>query len=226
MSSVVNVDISKFSVVKTAHLVWIKQRKNFVPRYASDYTQPYYDIMAQVYSNANCSDKLATQMFECDKKWELLMTKAIKENDKKASQSVKTEELEDWWFMTIGFNHQTWSVNKCCKVIEKILAMDWVISAKANFELHRENGEHPHCHFYLRSTLPKSKILEKCFRPLYVKEVVLDKNFIDLKKAQDYHLKYINLEKQYDKQFCVQKDIEWRQKNKIPDYEKNWPQNI
>ena len=64
--------------------------------------------------------------------------------------------------------------------------------------------------------------MDKLFRPKYVKDIVLARSFIDVKEAQPFHDKYINLDKQTLKQEYVEKDKEWRNKNNIPDYEKNW----
>lgn len=125
------------------------------------------------------------------------------------------------WFITIGFNHQTWSVDVCKKVIERVISLPWVLACKANFELFRENGEHPHCHFLIYSDLPKSKIMEKLWAVKDIKKVVLKKTFIDIKKGEECHQKYIMLDKQEDKMKYVAQDIEWRKENQIPDYEKN-----
>jgi len=80
----------------------------------------------------------------------------------------------------------------------------------------------PHCHFYIETKECKSKVLDKLWRPKYVKEIVLQRTFIDIKQAEAQHLPYINLEKQTSKQECIKKDIEWRKQNNIPDFEKNW----
>nr|UOF82666.1 rep protein [Cressdnaviricota sp.] len=211
-----------FSSWKSAHLAWIFRTKTFVPRYPTDYRQDisYYEVMKQLYSNPNVTEQYAKNFFVSDKKWFNLSMNMMNDINKEVAKL--TPSVNNVWFVTIGFNHQEWSVSKCCKVIENILNFDWILHAKANFELYRENGEHPHVHIYLETELPKSKVLEKLFRPQYVKKVVLSKNFIDIKKAEHYHLKYIELDKQENKQELIEKDKLWRSKNNIPDYEKNW----
>lgn len=207
---------------KNAHLSWIAQYKNFVPKFSYDYRNdiPYIQIMKEVYGNKHCTQKMAYQFYMADKAWYKHQFELSKCMDKEIEKLEPTPN--GMWFVTIGFNHQTWSVSQCCRAIEKLLAMEWIISAKANFEMFRENGQHPHCHFVIETKEPKSRILEKFFRPQYVKNVVLNRNFIDVKKCEPFHLKYILLEKQSDKMIYVEQDKMWRQQNGIPDYEKNW----
>lgn len=220
------------------HLAWIKNNPKFQPKYVSSYGYDYYEIMRELYTVQRvirkydvcehiCTYKenpfiqdFAKKQWIADKAWHKASNALSKAIDKEVEKLEPTPN--GMWFVTIGFNHQTWNVKDCCKAIQKILEMDWIISAKANFELHRENGEHPHVHFLIETKEPKSRILDKLSRPLYVKKVVLSKNFIDIKPALDYHHKYINLDKQTDKQEFVEKDRVWRLKENIPDYEKNW----
>lgn len=205
---------------KSVHLAWVYKTKTFVPKYAQDYTTSYYEVMKEVYRNKNVTNKMAKIMYYADKRWHKVANKIMIEADKELNDEIPEPTKE--WFITIGFNHQTWSVAKCKKVIEKILAMDWVKKAKANFELYRENGEHPHVHFMIETDIPRSKILDKLWRPRYVKDVVLARNFIDIKPAEIHHNNYIMLNKTEHKMKYIDKDIEWRKKNDIPDYEKNW----
>jgi len=205
---------------KSIHLAWIKNTRNFVPKYATDYTEPYYDVIRQMYSHNGATQEFAKVMYHSDIRWWEECLAVQQQEIKAVKKDIKQEPKV--YFVTIGFNHQTWSIEKCTKAISKILEFDWIIKAKANFELFRENGEHPHCHFYISTFEPKSKVLEKLFRPNYIQQIVLKKSFIDLKVAEDYHYKYIMLDKVVDKMGCVEKDIQWRIENDIPDYEKNW----
>lgn len=209
---------------KAAHLNFIKEQsqKGFIPKEYVDwkYNIPYLEMMRFTYSQPAATQEVAEMFYNADKKWLLDKQKISKSIDKRLQLLESTPDGR--WFVTIGFNHQTWNIQKCTKCIEKILGMDWIIKAKANFELFRENGEHPHCHFLLETKEPKSRILDKLFRPKYVKDIVLARSFIDVKEAQPFHDKYINLDKQTLKQEYVEKDKEWRNKNNIPDYEKNW----
>jgi len=209
---------------KSAHLSWISQetKKGFIPKEYVDwkYNISYLEMMRFTYSQPACTQEIAEMFYNADKKYVLDKLKISRSIDKKLQMLESTPDGR--WFVTIGFNHQTWNIQKCIKCIEKILGMDWIIKAKANFELFRENGEHPHIHFLLETKEPKSRILDKLFRPKYVKDIVLARSFIDVKEAQPFHDKYINLDKQTLKQEYVEKDKEWRKKHNIPDYEKNW----
>lgn len=206
---------------KNAHISWVKATKTFTPKYPDDYKATTYEkVLASLYADNRVSQQMAYHMFMGDKIWFKKSHKISKEID------LKIQKLEPTpngiWFVTVGFNHQTWTISKCDKVIQNVLKMKWIFQGKANFELYRENGEHPHCHFLIETNEPKSRILDKIFRPQYVKDLVLNRNFIDVKIATQVHHNYINLIKQENKMPFVEKDIVWRKKNEIPDYEKNW----
>jgi len=207
---------------KSAHLAWINSTRTFTPQNVSDYRYDisYLEIMTSLYSQSNVSQEFAKACFVSDKAWFRRTATISKEIDNAVTKLVPTPDGR--WFVTIGFNHQTWSIDKCHKAILKILGMDWILKAKANFEMFRENGEHPHVHFLLETKEPKSRILDKLFRPNYIKELVLKKSFIDIKPAEKYHDDYINLVKMEQKQKYIEMDVIWRLKNNIPDYEKNW----
>jgi hypothetical protein len=210
----------------SAHLDWIKKNPTFSPKYAHDIEdgRTYYKSIQDLYHTWQGSDELkqcvAEKLYDSDMLWLEQSLEIKKLIVKKILTAKKLDPSE--WFVTIGFNHQTWTVDKCIKTISKLMDFDWVESCKANFELFRENGEHPHCHFLIKTFEPKSKVLEKLFRPKYVQEIVLKKSFIDIKKAELYHYDYINLNKTHSKLPYVQNDVEWREKNGIPNFEKNW----
>lgn len=209
----------------SAHLQWISNNPKFVPREQSSfqYGYTYYEMMKELYSTQRKFEGIQQYARTCyvlDKAWliqQSAITKAIDKEVHKLQPTINNE-----WFVTIGFNHQTWSVKDCVKCIENILSMDWIVRAKANFELYRENGEHPHCHFIIETKEPKSSIVYKLFRPQYVKKICLSKNFIDVKPMEQRHIKYINLDKASEKMVYVEKDIQFRKMNNIPDFEKNW----
>jgi hypothetical protein len=205
---------------KSIHLAWLKSHPQFVPRDSQSYTEPYYDIMKQIYSQPACSNHFALMMYREDIKfWEQCLAEHIVQY-KEIKKQLKTEP--NCHFVTVNFNHQTWSIDRCCKAITKLLEFDSIIKAKANFELFRDNGEHPHCHFLIYTHDTKGTVLYDWFRPGYIKEIVSQKNFIQIDPGEEHHLKYINLDKIPAKMVHVKKDIEWRKKNNIPDFEKNW----
>lgn len=205
---------------KNAHLAWIHKTKTFCPRYPSDYRVPYLQVMTELYRDPRITQEMAQAMYLSDKVWFAQSSQIDKTLDKLVYEKVVTPD--NLWFVTIGFNHQTWRIDKCCSAIERILDMNWVTRAKANFELHRENGLHPHVHFIIETKEPKSRVLDKIFRPRYIKDLVLARNHIDVKKAMPHHMKYIELDKTEDKMPYVEQDIKWREDNNIPNYEKDW----
>jgi len=200
---------------KSLHIVWLKSHPNFIPKYPQDYDRPYIDVIKSLYMNQNISQAHAMVFFESDRHWFDTSNVIIKEMLKQDRKGQEQQRL----FITIGFNHQTWNIPDCLKVIEKIKQFDWIKRLKGRFELHRTNGEHPHVHFLieLNEQLPKSKVLEKLWATRGIKKVCLKKSFIDYKIAQDYHNAYIMLDKCKEKMEYVNKDIQWRLGNNIPE---------
>lgn len=132
--------------------------------------------------------------------------------------SCKTEDNKTY-FVTIGFNHQTWDIPHCCELIQRVVDASWVAKGQGKFELYRANGEHPHAHFILEleNAMPKSKVVEKIYKLKGMKKFVLKKNFIDIKATNEQHKLYITGIKQEAKMPYVKKDEEWRNRNNVPD---------
>lgn len=197
---------------KTAHLSWLKNNPQFIPQgYAQFAEYPYFDIMTQLYSSSRVSQVHAQMLFIGDQEW----YNKCSEIKKSVAKVVKT--IPSAYFITIGFNHQTWNVQSAIDVINKIKSFDWVISFKGVIELHTENGEHPHIHMLIDTELPKSKVLEKIWATKGIKKLVLKKNFIDIKKAEVYHDEYIVGDKDPGKKIYVDQDKIWRAQLSIPD---------
>lgn len=196
---------------KSCHLSWIKDHKDFVPKHHIGFTESYYDIMEEIYNHPACSQSYAENCYYRDECW-------MKEKNEMKMLILKRVNAKTSHFVTIGFNHQTWSIDKCVKVIETIMSFDWIEKGKAVFELHRANGQHPHCHFLIDSILPKSKILEKLWATKGIKKIVLNKSFIDYKSENHNHRNYINGQKTEDKMEYVRMDEKWREANNIPQF--------
>lgn len=200
---------------KSLHLDWILRNPKFQP--AGLCFDDYHLVMATLYLKPNVTQEIAKLFFESDRRKLLNSSRQLellaREDVKYLSQNVTK------LFITIGFNHQTWNVPSCVKVIETIIAFDWIKSCTAKFEYFRENGEHPHCHFLieLSYSISKSKVLEKIWAAKGIKKVCLKKSFIDYKIAADYHSDYVNGIKVKEKMKYVEKDIHWRLINNIPE---------
>lgn len=201
---------------KSLHLAFIKKTPSFSPKYAQDYTEPYYDIMVQLYKQKFITNEIAQRMMLSDMQWYNTCNLQLQKLTRSVTKANPMQPL----FVTIGFNHQTWSIPSCVKVIQTIIKFDWISSVCAVFEYHRENGLHPHCHMliHLSEPLAKCKVLEKIWAAAGIKKVVLQKSFIDYKIAEEYHYKYILGEKKELKMPFVEKDIQWRKQNNINDY--------
>lgn len=143
-----------------------------------------------------------------------------RDNEKKMDDWCKGKLIEksDRWFVTIGFNHQEWTVSKCVQFVHDLLKLNWIVKCRVIFELHRENGLHPHIHILMETKEKKGKILQLLWKSKGIKKIVLSKEFIDVKPAQGYHDQYINFQKKEDKMVFVEQDNKWRQANNIPSY--------
>jgi len=202
---------------KSLHLSWIRQNPQFVTKHHQTFaSEPYYDLMATTYARSYCNQECARRFFAADMRWKKTADELIKNMTKEAHKDDPLAPI----FVTIGFNHQTWDIPGCVKVIENIVQLGWVGSIHAVFELHRENGLHPHVHMLITPNVPitKSKTIEKIWAAKGIKKVCLKKSFIDYKIAADYHHKYILGDKTEAKTQYVLADVEWRSKNGIPQY--------
>lgn len=217
--------MEQYSVLVASHLAWVKARPNFTSRQwirmTTGLMEPnqscsYFEMLESVYSNyiinPHAVDELAQVWYRQD-------VKQVEEMETvKKSISLDCLRVPPEAFITIGFNHQVWSIPKCMDIIQRILDNNFVVSGSAVFELHRENGEHPHVHFVLEHvSMSKSKFLEKLWAVKGIKTMVLQKSFIDYKIATEVHKKYILGYKQESKQKYINKDVEWRKKNNIPE---------
>lgn len=209
---------------RDAHILWVKNHKEFAEM-INNHTETLYgyiDVLRMMYfGDGRITGVTENYHIQAER----LAEKQLRDDMARFSEaqlalvqvSLPQTEKPDW-FLTLGFNHQTWDVPKCKDIILRVLQLPFVKSASAVFELHRENGIHPHCHFYIEthSKIPKSKIIEKVWAVAGIKKVILNKNFVDLKIAQPIHMKYIQGEKQEAKLKYVAMDKQWREENNIP----------
>jgi len=201
----------------SSHLLWISQHPRFVPyNFIQLSGITYYESMQFLYTQQKCF--LSLGIVETLLRGDLRHYNESIEFLNAITKQVSSVKNTDF-FVTIGFNHQTYSISKCTSLINNLIKCDWVISCRAIFEFHRENGEHPHAHFYLCTNQQyKSKIVEKIWAIKGIKSICLKKSFIDCKSAAPYHKDYINLNKTESKLQYIEKDRIWRLANSIPEY--------
>ena len=112
------------------------------------------------------------------------------------------------------------------KASQNILQLKYFKTAHMVLEKHRENGIHHHTHYLVEFSekFPVSKVLGWIHQTRGVKELCLNKNFIDYlgpqngkKPFQSYQLywEYINGNKKMEKLQYIEQDIKWRRDNKI-----------
>jgi len=197
---------------KSAHLQWIRNHPRFTGR--DTYNYPYIEIMEQTYKHPSITDELAMLFFQSDIKWYDECNTLIMNIVSKS----KAPPLPDSLFITIGFNHQTWSPQKCHAAIENLLTLTFIKSCIGVFELHRENGVHPHVHLLITTDkkYPKSKIIDKIYLAKSIKDLVVGKQFIDYKIAEPYHQQYIGGNKQESKLQYVNQDNLYKEAQGIP----------
>jgi len=135
--------------------------------------------------------------------------------------------------ITVGWNEQTVTPQKMLIASQNILNLKYFKTAYMVLEKHRENGIHHHTHYLVEfgEKYPVSKVLGWIHQTRGVKQLCLNKNFIDYlgpqngkKPYQPYlsYVKYINGDKQEAKLKYCALDKKWRSANGILDlYSKN-----
>lgn len=209
----------------SAHLQWIRDRPKFSSRAHSQLPlimygrfniekQSYIDTMTEWYTTSTSPyiNKIAYINYQDDLRWQ--------EECKLINDSFKLNEFQtNVFFVTIGFNHQEFTCIKAFEYIQSALNSTKILDGSfAVLENYRSNGEHPHVHMklYVSGSIPKSVLIQTLFRCKHSKKLILSKNFIDVKVFESYHDSYLDGDKQDDKLQLVDKDRDWRDKNKIP----------
>lgn len=215
----------KFDYV-SAHLQWIRDHPKFESKEHSTskpskignlyFDKPsYVDVMTEWYTTSTSPflNKIAYLNYKDDLRW--------LDESKKINLTLTKKDFEtNVAFITIGFNHQEFTILKAFELIKSILNSDKVLDGSfAVMENHRENGIHPHVHMkvYYSGATYKSVLIQTMFRAKYSKKLILSKNFIDVKEFQSYHDEYLEGNKKEGKDHYVKLDKYWRQTNNIPD---------
>lgn len=212
------------------HLVWIQDNRNrhFALANAGKESS-YYDIMRSVYAISNPQECLCGKFpgrHTSSNHYAYSQLCMDIRSSKKSSTVIenleKTLSMEgitptNKFFITIGFNHQTFNALTAVTAVKRLLQKDFVLEGEGVFEYFRENGEHPHFHMIL--TVPKMRngmVVTKIFQSAGMSRIVLSRNFIDVKEFQPYHQKYLDGDKIEEKLEYCKKDFDWRIKNNIP----------
>lgn len=142
-------------------------------------------------------------------------------------KAMSTGNAEDnWAFITIGFNEQTVTVDKMVKVSDAVAHFRGFSNCDYVLEKHRENGIHHHTHFLvkLNQKWSPSKLAQDLFKIRGIRDIVLKKEFIDIKapwnkksicQPFDTYYGYVRGIKKSDKLQYVEKDEKWRNEHKI-----------
>lgn len=159
-----------------------------------------------------------------------LKNKDLKEEmlDFKKINSNTDDSKHLYAMITVGWNEQTITPTKMLSVSQNILNLKYFKTAFMVLEKHRENGIHHHTHYLVEfvEKYPVSKVLGWIYQTRGVKQMCLNKNFIDYlgpqngkKPYQTYadYFKYINGDKQESKLKYCEDDKIWRKANGILD---------
>lgn len=200
------------------HLTWLKRHPTFIPKHVvkSNHEMSWYDILTEIYGDESrpmdLRNHIACNFLFDDLKW-------FDEYYKQIKEFITPSNNEGKWFVTIGFNHQTFDAKNVKEFILNLFTLKFVDSESYGvFEYYRANGEHPHIHICLKTDVKtKSQIVQQIFRSKYAKVFILNKCFIDVKTFEDHHVDYLKGNKKADKlEFCEQ-DKQWRLQHNYPD---------
>lgn len=161
--------------------------------------------------------RMFNRWYESDLKW------YVKESPAHISLSSDIKRVrtqKKWFFMTIGFDDKTITVQGIKDSIAKLneikdLDLDRYVVEKFRRNPSGEIYEHHHIHTLIYTDKPKSKVIQYVYQKL--KKYVSAPNFIDLKREQpiDNYIKYINGDKCDSKLECIEMDRKWRQLNNL-----------
>lgn len=211
------------------HIDWILKNNKYALANAGVYCD-YYDIMSSVYKDIPSDRKCS-----CDKidfphslrnhtAFKLLLSDIrLSKRSVETLQMLEKVAMEDQegstnkYFVTIGFNHQTFTPKAALTAVNAVFRKSFVNSAEGVFEFYRTNGEHPHIHIIME--VPKMRcgmLVTKIFQSAGMSKIVLSRNFIDVKECQLYHYDYLEGNKIEEKMECCEKDKLWREQNNLP----------
>jgi len=168
--------------------------------------------------------------FCCNLKTEFYrnLTASVMYNFKKINSKQIENDESMYAFITVGWNEQTVTPQKMLAASQNILNLKYFTTAYMVLEKHRENGVHHHTHYLVEfcEKYPLSKIIGWIYQTRGVKDLCLNKNFIDYlgsqngkKPYQTYqqYYEYIHGNKQEKKLPFIELDKKWRLENKIED---------
>jgi len=206
----------------SAHDTWIKSHH---PRRCLGYeVNVYLQMMIDI---RKVMFKVESSMFEEQMKMWFqadLLQEAKQDPDNQFIEQLKKETLtidadKNWAFITIGYNEQTITPSLMKTQGEKLSKLKYFSDVQYVHEKHRENGIHHHTHFLVKtvSSIPKSKLIQYVFQIAGMKNVVLGKQFIDIKTYKDgstyeNYMKYISGDKKAEKLKYCELDSQWRKK--------------
>jgi len=133
---------------------------------------------------------------------------------------VRVNANRKWFFMTIGFDDKTITVQGIKNAIDKLKDIKGIELDRYVVEKYRKDDlgkiyEHHHIHTIIYTDYAKSKTVQFVYQKL--KKYISGQNFVDCKREQplDNYIKYINGDKTSNKLECIELDRKWRELNNL-----------
>lgn len=133
---------------------------------------------------------------------------------------VRVNTNRKWFFITIGFDDKTITVQGIKNAIEKLFSIKGIEVDRYVVEKYRRDDLgniyiHHHIHTIVYTDYSKSKVIQYVYQKL--KKFLASDNFVDCKRSQplDNYIKYINGDKTSTKLECIELDRKWRQENNL-----------
>ena len=149
---------------------------------------------------------------------QLYISVDIQQEIKKDIAQVRGKISKNEFFVTVGFDDNTITIDKIIKCVKSLKEMSGVNIDHLTVEKFRKKPDgliytHHHIHFLVSTDYAKSKVVQFIFQK--VNKFVQSKNFVDVKPLLEIHKKYVLGIKKEDKMECVKLDEIWRKENNL-----------
>jgi len=205
------------------HLEWIRANDKFKPKGGLDKVinglpafSSYYEQMVHYYHNSapEYRNKVAMYWLRDDVKWKAGGPKDINKLVNEMFGITKKEEYPAF-FVTFNFDESKFKPKEVLNDLGKFMSLSWIHSVQGAFEYYTEHGHHPHLMMVITITNKPNKTKERMLESRLAKYCG-GSNFIEVKRAKDYHNDYVLLSKTKSKQEYLEKDELWRIENNLP----------
>lgn len=203
------------------HLEWIQANKNFKPKGGLDsvvngkpHYETYYDQQAAIYRDLKDPNHFAWICLRDDVRWKSGARKDVNDQVNLMFGITKKENFPEF-FVTFNFANDLFDSQKVLKDVALFLKLSWIQSCYGVFEYHTETGGHPHLMMIIAVNKNSNKVKDKMLESRLAK-YCRGANFIDVKRAKEFHHDYVQLQKALPKSEFLEKDVLWRIEQNLP----------